>query len=127
MKIVMKKLASTLFRQRGIQYEFGPEYMAYSVKRAAGIEVTSHLRLLSELFTPEQFDDIPIDNKVGENYFGESSNQLRRKGRPAFKAIGQRLVINSSADLAFRQGAEEMLKEKQLKMKKKQVDEIEAE
>jgi len=30
LQTVMKKLASTLYRQRGIQYEFGPDFMEYS-------------------------------------------------------------------------------------------------
>ena len=32
MRTIMKQLAATLSRQRGIQYEFGPEYEEYSAK-----------------------------------------------------------------------------------------------
>ena len=32
-KIVMKQLASTLSKQRGVQYEFGPEYEEYIAKK----------------------------------------------------------------------------------------------
>ena len=41
--------------------------------------------------------------------------------------IGERLVLNSNVDLAFTNGAEKMLKDKELKSQKKQVDKIEAE
>ena len=88
---------------------------------------TTHLKPLSEIFTEEQLEAIPIDNKVGENYFGQLTDQLRRKGGPAFKAIGQRLVLKSNADIAFAEGAESMLKDKELKSKKKEIDQIEAE
>ena len=36
MQALMKQLAATLSRQRGIQYEFGPEFLEYSEKKAAG-------------------------------------------------------------------------------------------
>ena len=127
LQILMKQLASTLSRQRGIQYEFGPEFDEYSAKKAAGILENSHLKPLSEIFTEQELEDIPIDNKVGENYFGQLSEQLRRKGGSAFKAIGERLVLKSNSDLAFAEGAEDMLKDKELKSKKKEVDKIEAE
>ena len=35
MRILMKQLAATLSRQRGIQYEFGPEFEEYSAKKSA--------------------------------------------------------------------------------------------
>ena len=53
--------------------------------------------------------------------------QLRKKGGAAFQVIGERLVLSSNADLAFTNGAEKMLKDKELKIQKKQVDKIEAE
>ena len=59
MLILMKQLAATLSRQRGIQYEFGPEY---SAKKAAGIHENSHLKPLSEIFTEQQLEEFPIDN-----------------------------------------------------------------
>ena len=127
LQILMKQLASTLSRQRGIQYEFGPEFDECSAKEAAGILENLHLKPLSEIFTEQELEDIPIDNKVGENYFGQLSEQLRRKGGSAFKAIGERLVLKSNSDLAFAEGAEDMLKDKELKSKKKEVDKIEAE
>ena len=63
----MKKLAFTLSRQRGIQYEFGPEFMEYKVQKAAGILQQTHFKPILEIFTSEQLDKIP----VGENYLGE--------------------------------------------------------
>ena len=77
MQTVMKMLANCLSRQCGIQYEFGPEYTEYLAQKATGTLKQSHLRPLSEIFSEEQLDKIPIDNKVGENYFGELSEQLR--------------------------------------------------
>ena len=38
MKKVMKSLASTLSRQRGIQYEFGPEFDEYTAQKAGSGE-----------------------------------------------------------------------------------------
>ena len=100
MEKVMKSLASTLSRQRGIQYEFGPEFDEYTAQKAEGILKDTHLKPLSEMFTEDELQGIPVDNKVGENYLGHFSKQLRRKGGSAYKAIGDRLVLKSSADLA---------------------------
>ena len=75
----IQTLAATLSRQRGIQYEFGPEYAEYTASKAAGDEGKSHLKPLSEIFTPEQLDEIEIDNKVGENYFGEMTVQCEKR------------------------------------------------
>ena len=61
------------------------------------------------------------------NYFEQMTEQLRRKGGSAFKAIGERLVLKSNKDLAFCQGAEKMLKDKELKAKRQEVDNIEGE
>ena len=77
MQILMKQLAATLSRQRGIQYEFGPEFKEYSEKKAAGTLGESHLKPLSEVFTEEQLSSIPVDNKAGENYFEHLSQQLK--------------------------------------------------
>ena len=66
MQTIMKQLAATLSRQRGIQYEFGPEYEEYSAKKTARILGETHIKFLSELFTEEQMKSLPIDNKVGE-------------------------------------------------------------
>ena len=126
MRTIMKQLAATLSRQRGIQYEFGPEYEEYSAKKTARILGETHIKPLSELFTEEQMKSVPIDNKVGENYFGQMTNQLRAKGGQSFKAVGERLVLQSNADIAFGKGAENMLKNKELKKKRKKVEKIEA-
>ena len=47
----MKQLAATLSRQQGIQYEFGPEFLEYSAKKAAGTLGETHLKPLSEIFS----------------------------------------------------------------------------
>ena len=86
-----------------------------------------NLKPLSEIFTEEQLEATPIDNKVGENYFGQLTDQLRRKGGSAFKAIGERLVLKSISNIAFLERAENMLKDKELKSKKQEIDQIEAE
>ena len=126
MQTVMKMLANCLSSQRGIQYEFGPEYTEYLAQKATGTLKQSHLRPLSEIFSDEQLDKIPIDNKVGENYFGELSEQLRKKGGSAFCAVGERLVLSSNADLAFSKGSEKMLKDKELKKRKKEIEQLDA-
>ena len=127
LQTVMKTLAATLSCQRGIQYEFGPDFMEYSAQKAAGTLVKSHLRPLSELFSEEQLEEIPVDNKAGENHFGQMTPQLRDKGGSSFKLVGERLVLSSNADLAFSEGSEKMLVDKELKKQKQQVDKIEAE
>ena len=88
----------------------------------SSIERHTHLKPLSEIFSEEQLDTIPIDNKVGENYFGQLTDQLWRKGKPAFKAIGEKLVLKSNSEIAFAEGAEKMLKDKELKSKKQEID-----
>ena len=70
---VMKTLAAT-------------EHAEYTALKAAGDEVKSHLMPLSKVFSIEQLVKIPVDNKVGQNYLGEMTVQLRKKGRSAFKA-----------------------------------------
>ena len=127
LQTVMKTLAATLSRHRGIQYEFGSEFVEYSAKKAAGTPVKSHLRPLSELFSEQQLEEIPVDNKAGENYFGQMTAQLRQKGGASFKAVGERLVLSSNADIAFSGGSEKMLVDKELKKQKQKVDKIEAE
>ena len=54
LQLLMKQLAATLSRQRGVQYEFGPEYDEYKAKKAAGILGQTHLKPLSKIFTEEQ-------------------------------------------------------------------------
>ena len=117
-QVLMEQLAATLCRQRGIQYEFGPESKEYSEKNAAGTLSESHLKPLSEVFTEEQLSSIPVDNKAGENYFGHLSQQLRSKSGSAFTAISDRLVLKSSSDLAFGKHSANMLKDKELKSKR---------
>ena len=51
MQVLMKQLAATLSKQQGIQFEFGPEYLEYSVKKAAGTLGETHLKPRSEIFT----------------------------------------------------------------------------
>ena len=48
-----------------MHYEFGPEYEEYIAKKQAGT-----------VESEEQLDTLPIDNKVGENYFGQLTDQL---------------------------------------------------
>ena len=127
LQLWMKQLAATLSRQRGVQYEFGPEYNDYMAKKAAGILRATHLRPLSEILTDDQLRDIPIDNKNGESHFAHFSEQLRKKGGSAFKVISDRLILKSSVDLAFAEGSESMLQNKEFKAKRKEIDEIEAE
>ena len=98
-----------------------------NILQKKGIALSTHLRLLPEIFSEEQLETTPIDNKVGENYLGQMTDQLHRKGGSAFKAIGERLVLKSNSDIAFSEGAERMLKDKELKSKKQEVDKIEAE
>ena len=124
LQVLMKQLAATLSRQRGVQYEFGPEFDEYQAKKAAGILGETHLRPLSEIFTDEQLNNIPIDNKVGENYFGHFTEQLRRKGGSTFQAISDRLALKASADIAFAEGAEDMLRDKELKKKREDVEKL---
>ena len=59
-----------------MHYEFGPEYEEYTAKKQAGTLESSYLKPLSDIFSEEQLDTIPIDNKVGENYFGQLTDQL---------------------------------------------------
>ena len=112
----MKQLAATLSRQRGIEYEFGPEFKEYLEKKASETLGECHLKPLSEVFT-EQLRSIPVHNKAGENYFGHMSEPLRSKGGSAFKAISDRLVLKSSSSPAFGKDAANMLNDKELKTK----------
>ena len=91
------------------------------------VPVKSHLRPLSELFSEQQLEEIPVDNKAGENYFGQMAAQLQQKGGASFRAVGERLVLSSNADIAFSGGSEKMLVDKELKKQKQKVDKIEAE
>ena len=61
----------------------------------------THIRPLSEMFSEDELETIPIDNKVGENYFGQMTNQLRAKGGTAFKAITERLFLSEMRMLHF--------------------------
>ena len=79
------------------------------------------MKPLSEFFTEEELRSILVDNKVGENYFGHMSQQLKSKGGSAFNAINDRLVLKSSADLAFGRHAANMLKDKELKFKQQEI------
>ena len=74
LQVLMEQLAATLSRQRGVQYEFGPEFNEYQAQKAAGILGETHMWPLSEIFTDEQLRDIPIDNKVREVTFAISQS-----------------------------------------------------
>ena len=126
MRALMKQLAATLSRQRGIEYEFGPEFKEYLEKKASETLGESHLKPLSEVFTEEQLRSIPVHNKTGENYFGLMSEQLRSKGGSAFRAISDRLVLKSSSNPAFGKDAANMLNDKELKSKQQEINKIEA-
>ena len=52
----MKQLASTLSKQRGVQYEFGPEYEEYTAKKLEGTLESAHMKPRSEIFSEEQLD-----------------------------------------------------------------------
>ena len=122
----MKQLAATLSRQRGIEYEFGPEFKEYLEKKASETLGESHLKPLSEVFTEEQLRSIPVHNKAGENYFGHMSEPLRSKSGSSFKAISDRLVLKSSSNPAFGKDAANMLKDKELKSKQQEINKVEA-
>ena len=124
MRTIMKQLAATLSRQRGIHYEFGPEYEEYSAKKIAGILGETHIKPLSDLFTEEQMKCVPIDNKVGENYFGQMTDQLRAKGGQSFKAVGERLVLKSNAHNCIWGGCREHIERQ--RVERKEVKKIEA-
>ena len=62
----MKQLAATVSKQRGIQYQFGLEYKEYCEKKVAGILNVTHIKPLSEMFSEDHLEAIPIDNKVWE-------------------------------------------------------------
>ena len=84
------------------------------------------MKPLSEFFTDKELRSILLDNKVGENYFGHMSQQLKSKGGSAFNAINDRLVLKSRAVLAFGRHAANMLKDKELKSKQQEITQIEA-
>ena len=111
----MKQLTATVSKQRGIQYEFGPEYEKYCAKKAAGSLDVTNIIPLSEMFSEDQLEAISIDNKVGKNYLGRMTNQPRAKG------------LKSNADIAFADGAERMLRDKELIKNQIEVAQIEAE
>jgi hypothetical protein len=89
LQTVMKTLAATLSRQRRILCEFSPEFCGIFCKKSCRYTCESHLRPLSELFSEQQFEEIPVDNKAGENYFGQMTAQLRQKGGASFRAVGE--------------------------------------
>ena len=74
----------------------------------------------------EEFSIFPVDNKVWKNYFGHLSKRQRSKGCSAFQAISNRLVLKTSSDLAFGNEGANMLKDKELKAKQKEVHQTEA-
>ena len=70
------------------EYEFGPEYKDCCENKAAGTLGETHLKPLSEMFTEEELQKIPVDNKAGKNYFGHFSQQLNAKAFQALSADG---------------------------------------
>ena len=54
MRTLMKQMAETLSRQRGVQYEFGPEYEEYCAKKYTGILEQTHFKPLSKIFSEEE-------------------------------------------------------------------------
>ena len=66
-RTIMKQSAATLSKQRGIQFEFGPEYGKYCAKKAAGIMDVTRNRPLSEMLSEDTLETISIDNEVWEN------------------------------------------------------------
>ena len=66
---LIKRIAKTLSRQEGVQYEFGPEYEEYCAKKSAGILEQTHLKPLSEVFSEEELESIP-----NVTYFGQMTN-----------------------------------------------------
>ena len=85
------------------------------------------MNTLSDIFTEEHLHAAPIDNQVGENYFGHFSEQLQEKVGSSFKVISNRLILKSSADIAFSGGAEKIMRDKELKVVQKELNQIEAE
>ena len=61
-----------------------------------------------------------------QSYFGHLSQQLRSKGGSTFQVISDRLVLKTSSDLAFGNEGANMLKDKELKAKQKEVHQNEA-
>ena len=59
--------------------------MEYSAQKAAGILKQTHPKPLSEIITQEQLSKIPINNKLGENCFGQMTTQLRKQGKNLLK------------------------------------------
>ena len=55
------------------------------------------------------------------------TNKLHRKVGELFKDIVRRLVLKSNSGIAFAEGSERMLRDKQLKSIKQKVDTIEVE
>ena len=70
MRTLMKQMAKALSRQKGVQYDFGPEYEEYCAKKSAGILEQTHLNPLSEIFSEEELESIPF-----VNYFGQMTNR----------------------------------------------------
>ena len=53
MRKIINEMAETLLRQRGVQYEFGPEYEEYCAKKVAGILQQTRLKPLSEMISED--------------------------------------------------------------------------
>ena len=64
-RTIMKQLTATVSKQRGILYEFGPEYEEYCAKKAAGILDAVHIKPLSETFAENQLE-FPLTTRLGK-------------------------------------------------------------
>ena len=90
---------------------FDPHYIVRNCSN--GRELLQRVKVC-RTFTEEQLKTIPVDNKVGENYFGHLFQQLKNKGGYAFQAISDRLVLKTSSYLALGNEGANMLKDKEL-------------
>ena len=67
LQVLMKHLAATLSRQNLLRTKLN-NLLVYKKKRTFVLSL--------KFFTKEQLIEIPVDNKLGENYFDHFSEQL---------------------------------------------------
>ena len=70
LQVLMKHLAVTLYRQQGVQYEFGPEFVDSHAKKLAVLQKTCTFVLSLKFFIEEQLSEIRVENKLGEIHIG---------------------------------------------------------
>ena len=68
----------------------------------------------------------PLTTKLEKITLESCQSSSEKKGGSAFCAVGERLVLSSNADLAFSKGSEKMLKDKELKKRKKEIEQLDA-